>query len=76
MTGRTIDLSDQWNDFRTNDPSDYRPVVLLTIRTNAWFSDQWNFGPMTIRNIEPSPYKQPFQYAVFIMNFVDGTPLP
>ena len=55
MTIRTIDHSDQWNDFRTNDPSDYRPVGLLTIRTSARFSDQWTVGPTTIRNIELSP---------------------
>ena len=41
-------FSDQWT-------SDYRTVGLLTIRTNARFSDQWTFGPTTIRNIGPSP---------------------
>ena len=55
MTIRTIDHLDQWNDFRTNDPSDHRPVGLLTIRTSARFSDQWTVGPTTIRNIELSP---------------------
>ena len=55
MAIRTIDHSDLWNDFRTNDPSDYRPVGLLTIRTGARFSDHWTFGPTTIRNIELSP---------------------
>ena len=55
MTIRTIDHSDQWNDFRTNDPSNYRPVGLLTIRTSARFSDQCTVGPTTIRNIELSP---------------------
>ena len=57
MTIRTIDHSDQWNDFRTNDPLDYRPVGLLTIRTSARFSDQWTVGPTTIRNIELSPFR-------------------
>ena len=57
MTVRTIGHSDLWNDFRTNDPSDYRPVGLLTIRTSARFSDQWTFGPTTIRNIELSPLR-------------------
>ena len=55
MKRRTTDHSDQWTTFRTNDPSDYRTVGLLTIRTNARFSDQWPVGPTTIRNIEPSP---------------------
>ena len=55
MTVGTIDHSDIWNDFRTNDLSDYRPVGLLTFRTSARFSDQWIFGPTTIWNIKPSP---------------------
>ena len=58
MNRRTTDHSDQWTTFRTNDPSDYRTVGLLTIRTNARFSDQWPVGPTTIRNIEPSPPTQ------------------
>ena len=55
MTVRTIDHSDLWNDFRTNDPSDYRPVRLLT---------QWTFGPTAGRPIylaglnETTPVKQ------------------